>query len=275
MNNSPEITAAKFLKTTRLRLLLTREQVSKCTKVPTTTIERIENGELPYPMSRFQDLVSFYNHSMEEVYSNREIPDWIELRRRFLAKHQHDDSVMQHLSEKPGPKEVILYRMLTSKTLDEFISTSNLISVIKSRYNWVFLKDRMQNALDSIVKDGLIIRSPGRPYEYKRKSNNLPEEIDSFYHLTRKLEEIPYANPDNLVNPAYRKMSIILKHLNGIEDSRKNLMELVRLKNESNNISRTIKVLEDLLLIEKTEKASTSKFQKYRLTIEGEKLLKK
>lgn len=273
MNNSPEITAGKKLKITRLRLLLTRKDVSFCTGLPTTTIERMENGDFPYPADKFQQLVAFYDYSMEEIYSNKEVPDWIELRRRFLSKHRNNNDITAKLDEDPDPKEVILYRVLASNILDDFKSARDLAKIIKSKYNWTFLDGSIINALNSIEKEGLIVKSNDTPNRYKRKSNILPEEIDGFYQITRALEKITYKNPDNLVNPAFRRMAIVIKKLIEGENSRKYLMDIAGLGNESNNINRTIRVLEDFSFIEKTEKAARSSNQKYRLTEKGRNFL--
>lgn len=274
MIESSEILAGRKLKTTRLRLLLTRKDVYECTGIPTTTCERIENGDLPYPAHRFHNLVSFYDYTMEEIYSKKEVPDWIELRRRFLSKHRNNSDVLSKINEKPNPKEAILYRVLTSKILDDFISVSDLTKKIKSTYNWSFDQDKLHNALDSIEKEELIIKSKDTQYKYKRASDKLPEEIDRFFATTRKLEKTLSTRADHLVNPAFRRMAIIIENLVDGEKRRSELMEVAGLRNDSNNIYRTIKILEEMTFVEKTEELARSSNQKYRLTEKGIQFLK-
>lgn len=274
MHEKPEKVAGTKLKTTRLRLLLTRTDVHECTTIPTSTIERIENGELPYPSHHFQNLVEFYDYKMQDIYSEKDPPDWIELRKNIITKHRKNKIVINKINEKPKPKEVILYRLLTSKVFDSYVNVSNLATIIKSKYNWHFSKDRLQNALDSIVEEGLITKTEISPFEYKRFSNKLPVEIDPFFETTRKLEEFPYEKTANLVNPTFRKMAIIIISLNKGEKARKELMEIAGLSNETNNVNRTIKILEVMEVINKTELAPKSSKQKYQLTEKGKQILK-
>ncbi|MEJ5145085.1 hypothetical protein [Sphingobacterium sp. MYb388] len=94
--------------------------------------------------------------------------------------------------------------------------------------------------------------------------------------LVRKPEEIT----TNLVNdisnktkPSLRKMAKILITLKDYEKSRSNVFSSIGMINDSNNVIRTISVLEKLNLIRKTKLAPKSSRQKYKLTEKGSPLL--
>jgi len=58
------------------------------------------------------------------------------------------------------------------------------------------------------------------------------------------------------------------------EKTRKELFSKAEMINDTNNVVRTIKVLENIKLITKTKSPVTSSLQSYKLTDKGSKLLR-
>lgn len=274
MKRNPINDAGLKLKITRLRLLLSRKNVHNYTGISISTIERIENGDTPYPEDDFKTLLKFYDYTEDEIYSIKSTPDWIELRRKMSANHRNNEEILKFFDKKPNAQNVLKYRVLTSKILNNFITVNYLKVKIQSTYNWTYSNSTLQNALNSLVEKKILTRSTGVPAEYCRASNKLSNIIDPYFELSKKLEQLNQENKDNLVNPAYRRMAIISYSLKDGQKSRKELLELAGIKNETNNVKRTISVLQNMNIIQKTELAPKSSKQKYELTENGKQMLR-
>src|SRR5690606_33897495 len=90
------------------------------------------------------------------------------------------------------------------------------------------------------------------------------------------LEENNNGKNDDLVTPAFDKMSKMIYYLKDSPRKRADLFEYAGYKNATNNNKRSLKVLEDMDLVEMTIKDKpTSSKQMYRLTENGYELLRK
>ena len=179
------------------------------------------------------------------------------------------------------PKQVITQRVLPAKLLEKPISVADLKEEIRIRFEFNFDRNKIQNALNNLVLEGILIKSKDSPIKYQRSTEKFPREIDLIFDLVVKLEEIStfitmdLVNDDsNKVNPTFRKMAKILLALKDCEKSRSDLFVSIGMINDSNNVVRTISILEKLSLIQKTELAPKSSKQKYQLTEEGKQILK-
>lgn len=89
-----------------------------------------------------------------------------------------------------------------------------------------------------------------------------------------KLEELVNKNKIDYVTPIYDRMANMLLVLREGDISRSKLYQRIDYKNLYKNHQKSLKILETLMLVERTEDKPTSSKQMYRLTDRGRKLLR-
>jgi len=279
MSNQPEKIAGKKLKAIRDTLLLSRKSVKKAIGIPISTLERIENGELPYPISWLNALCDFYVVNKEDIYNNNKpTVDWKTLRRRILSKHKENQKIVKVLNSKPYPKKAIVHRILKTQYLDNYRNADELRLHFKTRYGLSFTYTTLRNSLTSLEEKGILEKRKigTEKTEFRRKaasSTSLDQTIDE---IRRFLEENTSQETLNLVNPVFDRMARMLYLLKSGPNTRAEIFTYAGFRNETNNINRSLKVLENTNLVEMTikDKPRSSK-QMYRLTEKGYELLRK
>lgn len=279
MNNQPEKIAGKKLKAIRDALLLSRKSVKKAIGIPTSTLERIENGELPYPISWLNALCDFYAINKEDIYNaNKPTVDWKTLRRRILSKHKENQKIAKELNAKPHPKKAIVHRILKTEYLDQYKNADEMRLHFKTRYGLSFAYTSLRNSMISLEEDGILEKRKigSEKTEFRRKASS-PTSLDQkIEEIRRFLEENTPQEILNLVNPVFDRMARMLYLLKSGPNTRAKIFAYAGFRNETNNINRSLKVLENINLVEMTikDKPRSSK-QMYRLTDKGYELLRK
>lgn len=278
MDKQPEKIAGKKLKAIRDALLLSRKSVKKAIGIPASTLERIENGELPYPISWLNSLCTFYVANKEDLYiDSKPTPDWKTLRRRMLASHRDNQKILKELNANPYPKKAIVHRILKTHYLDHYRNADELRLHFKTRYGWLFAYTTLRNSLVSLEEEGILEKRKigSEKTKFRRKSvspSTIDETIDE---IRRILEEKTTQDIINLVNPVFDRMARMLYLLQSGAYKRAEIFAYAGLKNETNNINRSLKVLETMNLVEMTIKDKPrSSLQMYKLTDKGKEFLR-
>jgi len=196
--------------------------------------------------------------------------------------HPENPSIFDISVKETKPQKVIMQRALPEKLLEEPVTAAELTTLISKKFKIIIEANKVQNSLNSLVNIGLLVKTQTSPIKYKRSDKKFPQEIDPLFELVTKLEEIFELTQANLVNedkvkvnPSFRKMALILEYLNEGEKTRGDLFRKVGMVNDTNNVVRTLNVLEKMELVRKTKKAAKSSLQSYILTDTGAEILKK
>ncbi len=165
--------------------------------------------------------------------------------------------------------------MMQTSFINSYKNTSEIRAFLQKTYNWTFSYEAIVMALDSLAEENLIeienVKVNPRSYrKTRKKSNNILSELSL---LTIKLEELTDSELNHSVTPAYDRMAAMLLILNNEVISRGNLYEKINYTNAYKNHQRSLKVLENLKLVEQTEEKPNSSKQKYRITSKGRELL--
>lgn len=257
-------------------LLLTRMEVLDLTGISISTLTRIEKGKLSTNTGTTDKLSNLYQTPKEDIYNTgKPLPTWKELRKRVLAAHRNNEKLIGYLDKKPESKQIIEYRVMRSSFLDSFRSAREVALHIRRRYAFSYSHSTVKNSLDILTDLGLLetARSEKEPQQFRKVSaipKNLEQQIEKIQH---RLEEKLRENPIDLVTPAYDKMARMLVLLNEGPKRRAELTRFSDYENATNNIKRSLKILEELGLVERTvrEKPTSSK-QRYRLTQAGKEV---
>ncbi|KKX46645.1 hypothetical protein [Sphingobacterium sp. IITKGP-BTPF85] len=270
----------KNLKIVRKKLLFSRKISAEKAEITPRSLELIETADKYLNIEDRDKYVEFLGLNLDILSDKNFNMTWQELTFILKKKHPNEENIAEIETNKVIPKQVITQRVLPAKLLEVSISVAELKEEIRIRFRYNFDRNKIQNALNNLVLEGALIKSNDVPIKYQRSTEKFPKEIDHIFDLVVKLEEIADSLTLNLVNglsnkikPSFRKMAKILIILKDCEKSRFDLFTSIGMINDSNNVIRTISVLEKLNLIQKTELAPKSSKQKYQLTEKGSQLL--
>lgn len=279
MNKTHEEIAGRKLKEIRDALLLSRKRVKDAIGIPIATLERIENGELPYPISWLNSLCDFYVINKEEIYNeHKPIPDWKTLRRRILSHSKEKPNAIKALNSNPYPKKAIVHRVLKTDFLDEYKDADKVLLHFKTRYGLTFEYTTLRNSLAGLSRDGVLEQRKlgSQKTEFKRKSNLPTGPNEIIDEIRRLIEANTPKDVLSLVNPIFDRMARMLFLLKSGPNTRTEIFAYAGFRNETNNSNRSLKVLEQIGLVDMVIKDKpTSSKQMYRLTEKGRELLKK
>lgn len=275
------IIIGKNLRIVREKLLFSRKEMAGKSGINERSIERIENGEKYLNEEEQDKYIQFIGVKKELISSLSFNLTWKELIAILKKTHPGNPHICEITDKKGIPKRIILQRVLPEKLLDKPLTAVELAELISAKFNTKIEPNRVQNSLNSLEGLGLIVRIQSSPIKYKRSDKKFPREIDPLFDLVIELEQMceliksDLVNGDNKkINPSLRKMAIMLLSLDDGEKTRKELFSKAEMINDTNNVVRTINVLEDIELITKTKSAVTSSRQSYKLTIKGSKVLR-
>ncbi|WP_293925693.1 hypothetical protein [Sphingobacterium sp. UBA6320] len=270
----------KNLEIVRKKLLFSRKISAKKAEITPRSLELIEKADKYLNITDRDKYIDFLGLNLETLSDKNFNLTWQELSYILTKKHPNDDNITEIEPNKVIPKQVITQRAMPDKLLETPISVTELKVEIQKRFKYNFDRNKLQNALNNLVFEGTLTKSKDSPIKYQRSSQKFNREIDYIFDLVVKLEEITTSSTSNLVNdlsnktkPSLRKMAKILITLKDCEKSRSDLFTSIGMINDSNNVIRTISVLEKLNLIQKTKLAPKSSRQKYKLTEKGLQLL--
>lgn len=270
---SVEATIGSRLLLIRELLLLTVKEVYQLTEIPSTTLRRIEKGELPAKSDYINKLCYLYQVDKIDLYNlEKRLPDWKSLRRKVLLKHRNNEFIVNAINKKPKQNKAIQFRVLKSSFLNNYKTTQNIVDHLVLRYNWNYSYAGVSMALDSLVdRDILEIKNKNSsPLEY-RKLRTIPKEEERLIEqLWLYLEEMVPKTTTDLVTPAFEKMAGMLFFLKDGPKKREQIFNSVNYGNLHKNHQKSLKILEDFNLVEKTIKDKpTSSLQTYQLTGKG------
>lgn len=273
MNKSIEVKVGKRYQLTRELLLFTIDEVYLITKIPETTLRRIEKGNFPSSQEYTDKLCYLYQTDKEDLYNlNKQLPDWKTLRRRTLSEHKADPFIISTLNKQPMPKKAIQFRVLKSSFLNNFKSVRNTLTHLKNTYSWTYSDSEISNAYESLKADGLIEieGEKARPQKFRKARSTSKEDDKIIEQLSLYLEESTPQTTLNLVTPAFEKMAGMLFFLINGRKKRGEIFNSVNYSNLHKNHQKSLKILEDLNLVGKTIKEKpTSSLQTYQLTEKG------
>lgn len=284
MPESIEKQIGNRLNLVRELLLLTINEVSLFTKIPNTTLRRIENGLISVDSKYTEKLFHLYGIKKADLRNlDKPIPDWKALRQGARADPESEskpnlEAIRKALDKKPKPKKAIKYRILESSFLNDFNTTELIKKHLISRYNWTYSYHAVLVALESLIEDGLIeIKERGlSPQEYRKARiiSNIKEK--TIEQIAIYLEEITPQDLKHLHNPVYKKSAGMLFFLKDGPKKRSEIFSSVNYRNLAENHKKSLKVLSKLNLVEMTIKDKpNSSLQTYRLTQKGLELIDK
>lgn len=279
MKYDVEIEIGRRLYILRNLLMLTREHVFLLTKISTSTLTRIESGKFPSKSINIEILSNLYQIEKADLFNiHKPLPTWKTLKKRVLAAHRSNQTLLKFLNERPEVKNVIEFRLLQTTYLNTFKTAKQVMKQIKKSYSITYTQSTVKNSLDILVDNG-IVEIKGKnvvPQEY-RKSQRIPKnQMQAIEQIRLFLEEYDDKQTNNLVTPTFDKMAKMMYCLKDHPKKRAELFEYSDYKNATNNNNRSLKVLEDMGLIEMTIKDKpTSSRQMYQLTDKGWELLRK
>lgn len=272
----------KNLEIARKKLLFSRKISADKAGITARSLELIENSDKYMNLEDRDKYIAFLGLTSDVLADKNFNLTWQELTFILKKNHPFNVSIAEIEVNKVIPKQVITQRALPAKLLEKPISVAGLKEAMEINFQCNFDRNKIQNALNNLVLDGVLVKSQDSPIKYQRSTKKFPIEIDLIFDLVVRLEEIYNLHTNNLmngyfnkVNPSFRKMAKILLVLKDCERSRFDLFLNIGMANDSNNVIRTIAVLEKLVLIQKTELAPKSSKQKYKLTKTGVELLGK
>lgn len=270
----------KNLEIVRKKLLFSRKISAKKAEITPRSLELIEKADKYLNITDRDKYIDFLGLNLETLSDKNFNLTWQELSYILTKKHPNENNITEIEPNKVIPKQVITQRAMPDKLLETPISVTELKVEIQKRFKYNFDRNKLQNALNNLVFEGTLTKSKDSPIKYQRSNEKFNREIDYIFDLVVKLEEITNSNTSNLVNdpsnktkPSLRKMAKILLTLKDCEKSRSDLFTSIGMINDSNNVIRTISVLEKFNLIQKTKLAPKSSRQKYKLTEKGSQLL--
>lgn len=274
-----EIEVGKRLYILRNLLLLTRDHIFQITGISVSTLTRIESGEFNSKSKNIEVLSNIYQISKTHLYNiSKPLPTWKTLKKRVLAAHRTNEKLIELLNERPESKILIEFRVLQSPYLNTFKTARQLAEHIRKSYSIIYSQSTVKNSLEILVDDGIVeIKGEDVSPQEFRKSQMIPKsQIQAIDQIRLILEKNKDKNIDDLVTPAFDKMAKMLYYLKNSPRKRTDLFEYSDYKNATNNNKRSLKVLEDMGLVEMTIKDKpTSSKQMYRLTEKGRDLLRK
>lgn len=276
MNRSSYILIGNKLKWIRELLLLTTKEVSELSTIPATTLRRIEHGDKTSIEKWIDKLCYLYQINKAKIYDAQySIPNWKILRRNVIAEHRRNILYLKYINKKPFPRKAIEFRVMQTSFINSYKNTSEIRAFLQKTYNWTFSYEAIIMALDSLAEENLIevenVKVNPRCYRRTRKKNN--NILSELSLVSIKLEELTALELGNSVTPAYDRMTAMLLILNNEVISRGNLYEKINYTNAYKNHKRSLKILENLKLVEQTEEKPNSSKQKYRITSKGRELL--
>lgn len=279
MQNNKELQIGRRLYLIRNLLLLTKIDIKNFVGISETTLGRIENGILPLNRLKIELLSKFYGISDHDLLNlDKPIPSWKSLKRKVLSLHRNNEKLLQALEKKPNPRFAIEYRILKSDFFNNFHNARQTMDHLKNTYNWSFPHSSIKNSLDKLFEDGkLEIKSPKLiPQEFRAIRTFSSDQEEIIMQIKRNLEENTPNSITDLVSPAFDRMAKMLVFLRNGAQKRSSIFLNADLENATNNIRRSLKVLENLDLVEMTIKDEpNSSKQQYRLTREGVELVNK
>lgn len=270
----------KNLEIVRKKLLFSRKISAKKAEITPRSLELIEKADKYLNITDRDKYIDFLGLNLDTLSDKNFNLTWQELSYILIKKHPNENNITEIEPNKVIPKQVITQRAMPDKLLETPISVTELKVEIQKRFKYNFDRNKLQNALNNLVFEGTLTKSNDTPIKYQRSNEKFNRDIDYMFDLVVKLEEITTSNTSNLVNdlsnkvkPSLRKMAKILLTLKDCEKSRSELFTSIGMINDSNNVIRTISVLEKFNLIQKTKLAPKSSRQKYKLTEKGSQLL--
>lgn len=276
------IIIGKNLKIAREKLLFTRKEMANKSGINRGSIERIEKAHKYFNIDEQAKYIKFIGIEKDVLCSSSFNLTWSELTVILRKNHPENPSICDISVKETKPQKVIMQRALPEKLLEEPVTAAELTTLISKKFKIIIEANKVHNSLNSLVNIGLLVKTQTSPIKYKRSDKKFPQEIDPLFELVTKLEEIFELTQANLVNedkvkvnPSFRKMALILEYLNEGEKTRGDLFRKVGMVNDTNNVVRTLNVLEKMELVRKTKKAAKSSLQSYILTDTGAEILKK
>lgn len=271
----------KNLEIVRKKLLFSRKMSAKKAEITPRSLELIEKADKYLNLEDRDKYIEFFGLSVEILSDENFNLTWQELTYILKKKHPKEIDIAEIELNKVIPKQVITQRALPDKLLETPISVAELRVEIQKGFKYNFDRNKLQNALNNLVFEGTLTKSQDSPIKYQRSNKKFNREIDYIFDLVLKLEEITTSGTSNLVNdisnkakPSLRKMAKILIILKDCDKSRSDIFTSIGMINDSNNVIRTISVLEKFNLIQKTKLAPKSSKQSYQLTERGKQILK-
>lgn len=282
MANDFNTTIGKNLKIAREKLLFSREEMAEKSGINRGSLERIEKGDKYLNKEEQAKYIEFIGVKKELLCNTSFNLTWKELVTILKKNHPENPLICEIKNKKGIPQKIIMQRVLPDKLLERPLTAAELAKLISVRFNINIEPNKVQNSLNFLERIGLIVRTQTSPIKYKRSDKKFPKEIDPLFDLVIKLEQICELFKSNLVNgnnnkkinPSLRKMAIMLLSLDDGEKTRGELFNKAEMVNDTNNVVRTINILETTGLITKTKLAVTSSRQSYKLTDKGSKVLR-
>lgn len=275
------IIIGKNLKIAREKLLFSRLEMANKSGINRGSIERIEKAHKYFNTEEQEKYIKFIGIEKSVLCSSSFNLTWREVTAILRKNHPENPSICDISSKETKPKKMIMQRILPEKLLEDPTTAAELTAIISTKFKINIEPNKVQNCLNSLVNIGLLVKTQTSPIKYKRSNKKFPKEIDPLFDLVIKLDQIcklfkpDLVNSDNKKNkPSLRKMAIMLLSLDDGEKTRKELFSKAEMINDTNNVVRTIKVLENIKLITKTKSPVTSSLQSYKLTDKGSKLLR-
>lgn len=275
------IIIGKNLKIAREKLLFSRKEMANKSGINRGSIERIEKAHKYFNIDEQAKYIKFIGIEKHVLCSPSFNLTWTELTVNLRKNHPENPFICDISDKETKPQKVIMQRALPEKLLEEPVTAAELTTLISKKFKINIEANKVQNSLNSLLNIGLLIKTQTSPIKYKRSDKKFPQEIDPLFELVSILEKIFELTQANLVNedkvkvnPSFRKMALILEYLNEGEKTRGDLFRKVGMINDTNNVVRTINVLEKMELVRKTKKAAKSSLQSYILTHTGAEILK-
>lgn len=275
MAKDPYTVLGKNLEKVRNILMFPRKLMAIKSEIDDRSIERVEKNDKYLNVLDREKYIEFLGLSEEILMKENFDYTWQEIVYFFVQKHPNTPDIVEIPPKHLSALNVIKYRALPGNLLLSPISANLLTSKISKYFKYSFNQNVVQNALNNLSKEGTIERTDTSPIEYYRPIKNFPKYIDPLYELVQNLHVILGKPLTNLVNKTSRKNAKILAFLKEEPKFRAEIFEEIKISNETNNVRRTIEVLEKFELISKTELATRSSLQKYKLTDKGLQLLRK
>lgn len=275
MVKDPYHTLGINLEIARNRLLFPRDLMAKKAGISSRSLERIEKNDKYANTADRDKYIDFLGLSQEVLVDKSFDYTWQELIHILEKRHPNNHNIIDIPLKKLSALRVIKYRALPENLLLKPISAKQLTEDIRDHFKYVFENNIVQNALNNLSADGTIEKINTSPIEYYLPIKNFPKHIDPLYELVQHLSQITENYESNLVNKSLRTNAKILMILARGRKSRSGIFEELKMSNETNNVRRTIHVLEKFELILKTELAPRSSKQMYQISGKGEELLRK
>ncbi|WP_028295703.1 helix-turn-helix domain-containing protein [Olivibacter sitiensis] len=164
------IKASNRLKEIRATLALSLYTVSKYSKIPRNTIDRIENGEVSPSFDTLVPLILFYGFTLGDFFDfETPLPEFEDLKvkmKTFYEENGYD--ILEMVFSNPNLMDLIPENLIPNGYFDEYRTVAETTDYCETEYGYTY--GNATNTLNNAVKKGWLIRDDkSKPKRYRKK----------------------------------------------------------------------------------------------------------